>query len=109
MEKQNQLPTLEECRELATEQARIKEWNVSTDWLIKKLHEEYNELLTAIIHKRPKEIMKEISDFIIVAVQLKHNEATNYNLDRAFDKKLKDNYKNKKKTWDVKKEMVVRK
>ncbi|KKL72936.1 hypothetical protein LCGC14_2079990, partial [marine sediment metagenome] len=58
------MPTLEECRELATYQARVKEWNVSTDWLIKKLHEEFIELLIAIDSKRPKEIVKEISDFI---------------------------------------------
>ena len=103
------MPTLEECRELATYQARVKDWNVTTDWLIKKLHEEYNELLTAIIHKRPKEIVKEMSDFIIVAVQIKHNEATNYNLDRAFDKKLRDNYNNKKKTFDDELGKVVRK
>jgi len=103
------MPTLEQCRELATEQARLKEWNVSTDWLIKKLHEEYNELLTAIIHKRPKEIVEEISDFIIVATQIKHIEATNYSLDYAFNRKITDNYKNKKKTWDEKTHKVVRK
>jgi len=103
------MPTLEQCREFAIEQARIKEWNVSTDWLIKKLHEEYNELLTAIIHKRPKEIMKEISDFIIVVVQIKHNEATNYSLDDAYNRKITDNYKNKKKTFDDILGKVVRK
>ncbi len=103
------MPTLEQCRELATEQARIKEWNVTTKWLIKKLNEEFVELLIAIDSKRPKEIVKEISDFIIIVVQLKHNEATNYNLDRSFDKKLKDNYVNKKKTWDEKTHKLIRK
>jgi len=38
------MPTLEECRELATYQARVKDWNVSTKWLIKKLNEEFNNM-----------------------------------------------------------------
>ena len=103
------MPTLEQCRELATEQARIKEWNVSTKWLIKKLNEEYKELVNAIHHKKAKQIVEEISDFIIVAVQIKHNEATNYSLDYAYNRKITDNYKNKKKTFDDKTRKVVRK
>ncbi len=103
------MPTLEQCREIATEQARLKEWNVTTPWLIKKLDEEYKEIVNAIHHKKPRELVEEISDFIIVAVQIKHNESTNYSLDYAFERKITDNYKNKKKTWDEKTHKMVRK
>ena len=103
------MPTLEECRELAIEQAYAKGWNNTTLWLIKKLDEEYKELVNAIHHKKPREIVEEISDFIIVAVQIKHNESTNYSLDYAFNRKITDNYKNQKKTFDDKTGKVVRK
>ena len=103
------MPTLEQCRAIATEQARMKEWNVSTKWLIKKLDEEYKELINAIHHKKPRDIVEEISDFIIVAVQIKHNESTNYSLDYAFERKITDNYKNKKKTFDEKTQEIVMK
>ncbi len=103
------MPTLEQCREIATEQARLKDWNVTTPWLIKKLDEEYKEIVNAIHHKKPREIVEEISDFLIVAVQIKHNESTNYSLDYAFERKITDNYKNKKKTFDDVTQKVVRK
>lgn len=103
------LPTLEECKELAVKQSVTKDWNNTTKWLLKKLDEEYKEFLKAIDEKKPKEIVKEFADFIIVASQLKHNEATHFNMDFIYTEKIKDNYANKKKTWDEKTHRMIRK
>lgn len=103
------MPSLEQCKKLAVFQAKKKKWNNSKKWLNKKFKEEVKEFQKAVKKKSPEDIVKEFSDIIIVGSQICHNEAKRKNLDKVYVEKIKDNYKNKKKTWDDKLGKVVRK
>ena len=103
------MPTLERCKEIAVEQAEAKEWDNSTIWLKKKFRHEVNEFLRSIDKRNPRNVVKEFADVVVVGTQLTHKKAKRWNLDFAYNSKIKDNYKKKKKTWDSKKKKVVRK
>ena len=103
------MPKLERCKELAVKQAVDKNWNNSNKWLKKKFRHEVNEFLRSIDKRNPKDVVKEFADVIVVGTQLTHKKAKKENLDKAYWFKIKDNYLNKKKTWDSKKKKVVRK
>jgi len=105
------LPDLENYKEIVVDQARKKEWNTETWWLKKKLQEEYDEFIQSVedLDSTEEEKSEEFSDMLVIMLQIAENEMPTSNLDYELKKKISDNWRHKKKTFDNKSGKIVRK
>lgn len=100
---------LEQVKETVVAQAKAKNWNNETEYLLEeKFQEELKELKFAIASGKQEDVAEEVSDLVIVLFQVAHNEAKDQNLNYAMAKKIEHNWTHKKKTKDKETGKVVK-